>query len=82
MPVAVNVEEEPEMKKKLIGSVILLAFACLASPKAGHACNYGGVTCNTVIGVMCNGTCESDVCVGTQIREVLCSNGTIQFQDE
>ena len=62
--------------------LLLIALIAVASTKAGKACNYSGVTCNTIIGTACNGSCQDDVCVGTQVNEVLCSDGSIQFQDQ
>ena len=61
------------MKKRILGSVVVLAMAALLSTRAGRACSYGGVTCNTPIGTACDGLCDGDVCQGTQLIESYCT---------
>lgn len=70
------------MRNLWIKALIVLCVITFSAAKAGHACSYGGVTCNTLLGTACDGECLDDICYGTQVREYACSDGTIQFVNE
>lgn len=71
------------MKKLWLKSSMLVLFVGIASMQAGRACVLtGNVTCDTFLSTACDGDCDGDVCLGTQVDEYSCSDGSIQFVDE